>query len=620
MVFPITKFEPPDPNAPQDVLARKSELQGNKPRAVIIALEPQSSPLAWLKERFGWRRRRAFWILFATMCVVTFGSSGYLIGIVLAGVSWLAYKIPVLAPLLSTVFNPQILTTVQMMITYSPTDQAFGGIARWAEALGPAGQSSFQFGLVALGSVMLVRAVDIKPSHILIGSDGLRLKWRHPWLKGDGPLVPWSEIKSIRVIRPRDATASHSSFVEFEYSLARWQYFFTSSVSKAARKVFRVRLSQLEQSPQRDRILSLLQENAPAYVTDAAVLEAIAPAASQSYTELWLTALTAPSKRERTEPLPPGTALQNGNYVVRSQLGVGGQGIAYVAQCKQQTPGGITETHPQQLPLTGSRDLAAEISHSIRIAEGDNSLYGEGGSDEQDVVLKELVLPLFVETDARKTALDKFLKEAELLRSLNHRQIVKLNHCFVEDHRGYLVLEKISGASLKDIVLKEGALPEDRVIQLLEQMLDILEYLHSREPPVVHRDFTPDNLLLDDSGTLKLVDFNVAQQVDEGVTGTVVGKHCYVPSEQIRGMAMPQSDIYAMGATLHFLLTGEEPEPLSVSHPKATNHRVSEGLDSLVAQATQLEPEDRFASSADVRVLLYALKSGPESMHLHQSE
>lgn len=587
----MTKFEPGDPD-PSGTSLRGSAVVAAARREIAIELEPKVSPAAWLKERFGWRKKKAFWIIFACMCLVTFASSGYLIAIVLAGLSWLAFKLPALAPLTSAIYNSGLMLTAQNMTQYSPLDQAFGAFVSWVDKLGPATQGCLQYALLAVGTLMLTRSANFAPSQILIGTEGLRLKWSRLLLKTEGPLVPWEEIKAIRLISARRATASHDMFIEFEYVNARWQYFLTSSVSKAARNLIRVRLSQLEQSPQREEVLALIQEKAPPYVTDAAVLEAIAPSSSQSYTELWLTALTAPSKRERTEPLPPGTTLHNGEYTVLSQLGVGGQGIAYVAHGKPET-----------------------ISHTIRVAEQERAFCAakEGARSEKEVVLKELVLPLFVETDARKSALEKFLKEAELLRSLDHRQIVKLSHCFVEDHRGYLVLEKINGASLKDIVAEQGAMTEARVLELLEQMLDILDYMHGREPPVVHRDFTPDNLLLDADGLLKLVDFNVAQQADDGVTGTVVGKHCYVPPEQIRGMATIQSDIYAMGATLFFLLTGQEPEPLSVSHPKERNESISESLDSLVARATQLEPEDRFQCSADVRTKLHALKDGVES-------
>ncbi len=98
----------------------------------------------------------------------------------------------------------------------------------------------------------------------------------------------------------------------------------------------------------------------------------------------------------------------------------------------------------------------------------------------------------------------------------------------------------------------------------------LLDLLHANS--IVHRDFTPDNLILNSKGQLKLIDFNVAQQIQEGSTGTIVGKHAYVPPEQFRGKATSQSDLYAFGATMFYLLTGKDPEPISQSIPSAETH------------------------------------------------
>lgn len=102
---------------------------------------------------------------------------------------------------------------------------------------------------------------------------------------------------------------------------------------------------------------------------------------------------------------------------------------------------------------------------------------------------------------------------------------------------------------------------------------------------MVHRDFTPENLILGKDGTLKLIDFNVAQQTDSTVTGTAVGKPVYLPLEQFRGQASPQSYIYAMGACLAYLLTAQEPVPISTSRC-STLIVVDAELDDLIAEAT----------------------------------
>jgi serine/threonine-protein kinase len=116
----------------------------------------------------------------------------------------------------------------------------------------------------------------------------------------------------------------------------------------------------------------------------------------------------------------------------------------------------------------------------------------------------------------------------------------------------------------------------------------------------VHRDFTPDNLILRKDGTLKLVDFNVAQQKESTATGTVVGKHAYLPPEQFRGQTTTQSDIYSLGASLFFILTGEEPEPISQQEVQRLKPEVSDRLAQAIKKATAIELGDRYLQAADL--------------------
>ena len=173
------------------------------------------------------------------------------------------------------------------------------------------------------------------------------------------------------------------------------------------------------------------------------------------------------------------------------------------------------------------------------------------------------------------------------------------------------MLEHITGGSLRDLVDKGGPLSEERVISLALQMSDILIHLHNQEHPIVHRDFTPENLILNADGTVKVIDFNVAKQIVEATTsGTVVGKHAYLPPEQFRGMPVPASDIYAMGGTLHFLLTGYDPEPISVSHPKALRPDVSDRLNRIGERSTALDVEKRYQTASELKEEL-----SPGSVH-----
>jgi serine/threonine protein kinase len=146
-------------------------------------------------------------------------------------------------------------------------------------------------------------------------------------------------------------------------------------------------------------------------------------------------------------------------------------------------------------------------------------------------------------------------------------------------------------------------------------MLDVLNYLHSLSPPVVHRDFTPDNLVLDQANQLYLIDFEVARlhKGESNASATMVGKHSYIPPEQIRGNPSPASDLYALGATLYFLYMGKDPEPLSRLSLQATetdNDKLGfdqesfEKLNEMVGLLTQLD-ENKRPSIAQIKSLIY---------------
>jgi serine/threonine protein kinase/tetratricopeptide (TPR) repeat protein len=359
------------------------------------------------------------------------------------------------------------------------------------------------------------------------------------WLgakKVENELVPWNSLTSIELNTRNKKGQTTASELQF---------------NRDNGEPVKLSMGAVESVEDREIILDAIERWAPGVSRSAALVQALQPPVDHSYTEMWLQALSAPPQRDRLKPLTEDIVLNDGRYRVKRSLGVGGQGAAY-------------------------------------------SAYDHASGDT--VVLKEFLLPIYVDISIRKDVLESFESEARILKHLNHDQVVKLNDFFVEDHRAYLVLEHIDGKSLREVVAKEGPLSEERVRELTKQMCTILNYLHSQEPQVVHRDFTPENLILRNDGILKLIDFNVARQVESNATGSVVGKPAYLPPEQFRGQPVSQSDIYGMGATLSFLLTGKEPEPISVSHPREENSTVSRSMDKIVAKATAINLKDRYAN------------------------
>jgi tRNA A-37 threonylcarbamoyl transferase component Bud32/uncharacterized RDD family membrane protein YckC len=327
----------------------------------------------------------------------------------------------------------------------------------------------------------------------------------------------------------------------------------------------KVRLDIIRSISSKEEILRAIERWAPHASKDPELINSLQPPSDYSYTDIWLEALTAPPKRDKLKPLIAGAVLKDNQYRVTDLIAVGGQGSVYLANDCVST---------------------------------------------EDVVLKEFVLPVYVDLTIRRKAIERFEKEARLLKQLEHPQVVKLLDYFVEDHRAYMVLEHLNGKNLHQIVKQSGKLNQNEVTALALQMCEILKYLHAQAPPVVHRDFTPENLILGHDGTLRLIDFNVAQTLDQSATttGTVVGKPSYLAPEQFQGEPTPLSDIYSFGATLTYLLTAEDPLPIAQSHPAQAVPTISAELDTIVATCTSYDSALRFQSIEAIEQALHSLE------------
>ena len=286
------------------------------------------------------------------------------------------------------------------------------------------------------------------------------------------------------------------------------------------------------------------------------------------YTNLWLHYFSAPTNRQRRGKLEPGEKLQDGSYEIIESLSGGGQGTAYLARVNRN------------------------------LIEQDNI---PGGIEQ--VVLKEYVLPVYRGNKLEKQKYNQLSAEAQILSGLDHEKIVKLYDCFVEDHRGYLVLEYISGFPLSRLVKEKGVMAPEAVAALALDVTGILTYLHDRERPIIHRDLTPDNLMLDESSrSVKLLDFTVARESSIQRTATIVGKQSYMPPEQFRGDACPASDIYSLACTMFYLLTGIDPKPMEMEPVSAHREDADDGLDAIIMKAGAFELEERYNCAADMAV------------------
>ncbi len=169
------------------------------------------------------------------------------------------------------------------------------------------------------------------------------------------------------------------------------------------------------------------------------------------------------------------------------------------------------------------------------------------------LVLKEMNADLMKITKAREL----FEREARILKSLNHPQIPKYYEFFWQNNRKYLAMELIHGQNLEELIYQTGPTTEAQAIMWMLQVCDILIYLHSLTPPLVHRDIKPANLILRNvDRQIMLLDFGAVKEIGTPLN-TCIGAEGYSAPEQNLGKPCTQSDIYALGATLIFLLTGE---------------------------------------------------------------
>ncbi|MBX9667246.1 MAG: serine/threonine protein kinase [Candidatus Obscuribacterales bacterium] len=510
--------------------------------AFLIAYRPFHNTEKWVEHRFNeWNTWKA-WVAFVMVLLFFWlGGPAKVLEFLNAftGATGPSGGVPFI-PDTGSIAPGLISTTTTQLLPVAATGFTSAKVVEWFAILAVTGVGS------------AIALIARKPTHLLLDQKGIAWEWRRSMMQVGSKLL-WKEITHIGLTWPKDRTSPQDCLLTFS--------------TAANPSAMQIKLGGIATTDEREKFLSCIENWAPHVSKDAEIYDVLTPPPDHSYTELWLQALSAPPKRERLTPLSFGAQLGAGTYKIVEQLGVGGQGTAYLS---------TTE-------------------------------------DGSKVVLKEFILPVYVDINVRRQALERMQNEVQMLKKLDNDRIVKLKDFFIEDHRGYLVLELIDGDSLRTIVNRDGQMSETTAIALMQQMCHMLEYLHSLSPPVVHRDFTPDNLILGSDGVLKLVDFNVAQQKDVTSTGTVVGKHAYIPPEQFRGKPTWQSDIYAMGASVYFLLIGKDPVPISSSHPKEDRADISNGLDIIVSRATNLDTEVRFQSAAEIREELTYLTGAPRA-------
>ena len=236
-------------------------------------------------------------------------------------------------------------------------------------------------------------------------------------------------------------------------------------------------------------------------------------------------------------------------------------------------------------------------------------------------VLKEFAPQVESDRELRK-AEDLFERESGILYKLKHSQIPKFEALLqtrVDGKRSlFIVQEYIEGESYWELLKDRGRLSEAQVIEMIQELLPVLEYIHNAE--LIHRDISPDNLIRRQSdGKTVLIDFGCvkiaanAVSKSAGKSITLIGKKGYSPDEQLRrGQAFPCSDLYSLAATAIVLLTGKQPDELYDSHQGEwdweSEVKVSPGLRRVLNKMLADKPRDRYQSAEKVRQVLVSEK------------
>jgi serine/threonine-protein kinase len=259
------------------------------------------------------------------------------------------------------------------------------------------------------------------------------------------------------------------------------------------------------------------------------------------------------------------------------------------------------------MKLEGYSDL-------VKIGEGGMAHVYRGiqNSLQRPVAIKLLISDLNLDEEARR----RFEKESFIIARLNHSNIIHvIDRGFTPDDNPYFVMEYVEGIDLGSAV-KMRSIPHSEKIDIVIQVLKALSYAHKNN--VIHRDIKPDNILLDDDGNVKILDFGIAQfygdkQIFDGrtSTGTVMGTYNYMSPEQKESSenVTAQSDLYSIGVVMYGLFTSKIPNG-RFPEPSELNSDVSHELNQIILQCLNSDPRKRPKSAEALKMELLSISQG----------
>lgn len=294
--------------------------------------------------------------------------------------------------------------------------------------------------------------------------------------------------------------------------------------------------------------------------------------------------------------LPNGHLLQNRKYRLTHVVGQGGFGITYKGVWFTEVKGPLG-TIKTEVPICVKEYFFKDYCYR----------------DPETNAVR-------VHSETGRALFDKFkeklIKEAKILSEVHHPHIVNVLEVFEENDTAYIAMEYISGNSLKYMMDKEGILPEARVLRYVHQIGEALQFVHEKN--ILHLDIKPSNILIDQSGKARLIDFGVSKRYDieqqETSTTMLTLSKGFASIEQYDNEGTqsfsPCPDIYSLGATMYNLLTGKIPtesilratRPLP--SPRELNPAISEKTEAAIIKAMEIIPSDRFQSVSEMLAAL----------------
>ncbi|MDH6311836.1 Kae1-associated kinase Bud32 [Parabacteroides sp. PFB2-10] len=284
--------------------------------------------------------------------------------------------------------------------------------------------------------------------------------------------------------------------------------------------------------------------------------------------------------------LPYGHLLQNGKYRLTHVVGQGGFGITYKGVWNTEVKGSLG-TVDTEVPIAVKEYFFKDYCY-------------------RDSETKEVKVHSETGNNLFHKFKEKLIKEARILSDVHHPHIVNVLEVFEENNTAYIVMEYISGLSLKEVMERDGVMPENRVLRYIHQIGEALQFVHDKN--ILHLDIKPSNILIDQRNNARLIDFGVSKRYDteqqETSTTMLTLSKGFASIEQYDNegtqVFSPYPDIYSLGASLYNLLTGKIPvesilrATRPMTKPTVVNKAISAKTESVILKAMEIVPADRY--------------------------